>query len=357
VNYFNDSGRCGIFSGHRVHWFDRPPHDPHPLGAGLPATHPALEPRGRQCTATRGYARTDSAGAFQLTGRNCHCHGWGAFLPMDSKTRETRGILVVMLKIDSLTVAYSNKIVLRNVSFEVQPGEILALIGPNGAGKSTLIRAASGVVPIASGRISMDGQDLTGLSTAQRARILAVVPQARQLRGAFSVEQAVMMGRTPYLDWLGREGESDRAAVRSALEQTCLETFAKRQIAKLSGGEQQRVLLARALAQSTPVLLLDEPTNDLDLKHQTNLLSLVKNLAKKKHLTVLMALHDLNLVSLVADKVALLVEGELRCLGTPRDVLRAEHISVAYRTPVEIIHHPVTGAPIIFSQEVFQQAE
>ncbi len=260
-----------------------------------------------------------------------------------------------MLSIDSLTVAYGDKVVLRDVSFEVLPGEILALIGPNGAGKSTLIRAATDVVPIKSGRVSVDGQDLAGLPPVKRAKILAVVPQARQLGGAFSVEQAVMMGRTPYLNWLGREGEADKAAVRLALEQTCLDAFADRPIAKLSGGEQQRVLLARALAQSTPVLLLDEPTNHLDLQHQTNLLSLVKNLARKKQLAVLMALHDLNLVSFFADKVALLVDGELRHLGTPQEVIRAEYISAAYRTPVDIIAHPVTGAPIIFPQGMLEQ--
>ncbi len=260
-----------------------------------------------------------------------------------------------MLKIDSLTVAYGDKVVLRDISFQVQSGEILALIGPNGAGKSTLIRAATGVVPAQSGQVSVDGQDLAGLSPAQRARILAVVPQARQLGGAFSVEQAVMMGRTPYLNWLGQESEADKAAVRLALQQTCLDVFADRQIANLSGGEQQRVLLARALAQSTPVLLLDEPTNHLDLQHQTNLLSLVRNLAREKNLAVLMALHDLNLVSFFADQVALLVNGELRSLGTPKEVIRAEQISAAYRTPVEIVPHPVTGAPIVFPQGMLDQ--
>jgi len=164
----------------------------------------------------------------------------------------------------------------------------------------------------------------------------------------------VMMGRTPYLNWLGQESETDKAAVRLALEQTCLDTFADRQIAKLSGGEQQRVLLARALAQSTPILLLDEPTNHLDLQHQTNLLSLVKTLAKKKQLAVLMALHDLNLVSFFADKVALLVNGELRSLGTPQEVICAEQISVAYHTLVDVVPHPVTGAPIIFPREMLE---
>jgi ABC-type cobalamin/Fe3+-siderophores transport system ATPase subunit len=262
-----------------------------------------------------------------------------------------------MLKIDSLTVAYGDKVVLRNVSCNVRPGEILALIGPNGAGKSTLIRAVTGVVPIKSGRVSVDGQELTGMSHSQRAKILAVVPQARQLGGAFSVEQAVMMGRTPYLNWLGQEGETDKAAVRLALEQTGLETFADRQIAKLSGGEQQRVLLARALAQSTPVLLLDEPTNHLDLQHQTNLLSIIKRLADEKRLAVVMAMHDLNLVSFFADRVALLVDGELKGLGTPTEVIRAEQISAAYHTPVEIVSHPVTGAPIIFPQGVLDNTK
>ena len=257
-----------------------------------------------------------------------------------------------MLKIDSLSVAYGNKVVLQDVSFGVQPGEILALIGPNGAGKSTLIRAVTGVVPVKSGRVSVGGQDLSDLSPVQRAKVLAVVPQARQLGGAFSVEQAVMMGRTPYLNWLGQEGETDKAAVRWALEETCLETFADRQIAQLSGGEQQRVLLARALAQSTPVLLLDEPTNHLDLQHQTNLLSIVKRLADEKKLVVVMAMHDLNLVSFFADRVALLVSGELTSLGSPREVIRAEQISMAYRTPVEIVPHPVTGAPIIFPRGI-----
>jgi iron complex transport system ATP-binding protein len=276
---------------------------------------------------------------------------------MDLAKGQARGVLVAMLKIESLTVAYGDTTVLRNVSFEVQPGEILALIGPNGAGKSTLIRAASGVIPFMSGKVSVNGRNLAGLSHNQRAKILAVVPQARQLGGAFSVEKAVMMGRTPYLNWLGQEGEADKAAVRQALEQTCLDAFADRQIAKLSGGEQQRVLLARALAQSTPVLLLDEPTNHLDLQHQTNLLSIVKRLTDEKHLAVIMAMHDLNLVSFFADRVALLVDGKLKGLGTPREVIRAEQISAAYHTPVEIVLHPVTGAPLIFPQGILDNTK
>jgi iron complex transport system ATP-binding protein len=260
-----------------------------------------------------------------------------------------------MLKIHSLTVAYGENPALRDVSLDVSPGEILAIIGPNGAGKTTLIRTVSGLLTPNHGRIWVDDQDLTHLSTCERARILAVVPQARQLGGSFSVQQAVMMGRTAHMGWLGREGEADREAVDLALEQTNLETFSERQIASLSGGEQQRVLLARALAQSTPVLLLDEPTNHLDLHHQTNLLSLVRKLTQEKQLTVIMALHDLNLVSFVADRVALLVDGGLQSLGTPGEVIRSENISAAYQTAVEIISHPVTGAPIIFPKGILDK--
>ncbi len=260
-----------------------------------------------------------------------------------------------MLETLSISVAYGVITVLQDVSLEVAPGEILALIGPNGAGKTTLVRAISGTVSLKSGQILVDGDDLSQLSTVQRARVLAVVPQARQLGGAFTVEQAVMMGRTSYMSWLGRESESDQAAVRLALQQTNLEDFAQRPIAQLSGGEQQRVLLARALAQSTPVLLLDEPTNHLDLQHQTNLLSLVKKLVQEKQLAVIMAMHDLNLVSFFADKVALLVNGRLISSGTPQEVIQADYIGEAYQTPVEIVSHPITGAPIIFPRGVWDQ--
>lgn len=259
------------------------------------------------------------------------------------------------LKIQNLTVAYGTKNALEDVSLEVVCGEILALIGPNGAGKTTLVRTVSGLLPPKTGKIFVGQQDLSHSKPAERARMIAVVPQARQFGGAFTVAQTVMMGRTAHMSWLGRESQQDYDAVNLAMAQTNLETFADRQIAQLSGGEQQRVLLARALAQSTPVLLLDEPTNHLDLQHQTNLLSLVKQLTKEKPLTVMMAIHDLNLVSFVADRVALIVAGKLQCIGTPQEVLNSENISRAYQTTVEIVNHPKTGSPIILPQGFMDQ--
>jgi iron complex transport system ATP-binding protein len=193
----------------------------------------------------------------------------------------------------------------------------------------------------------VDGMDLSHLSSIQRARQLAVVPQARNMPAAFTVYQSVLMGRTPYLGWLGQTGSQDHRMARRALEQTLTVELADRRVGELSGGEQQRVLLARALAQDTPVLLLDEPTTHLDLQHQSSLLNLVRQLADGKQLAVLMVLHDLNLASLYADRVALLVAGRLRASGTPQEVLNEQNLSSVYNLPVHVVPHPDYGSPLI----------
>src|SRR5512142_2728202 len=252
-----------------------------------------------------------------------------------------------MLKIEHMTVTYGARRVLRDVSLEVPRGQVTALIGPNGSGKSTLIRAVSGVIPVQGGSVTVDGRALSELSTMERARYLAVVPQARNMPPAFSVYETILLGRTPYLGWLGRAGEHDHERVRYALERTQLAPLAERMVGELSGGEQQRVLLGRALAQDTPVLLLDEPTTHLDLQHREGLVHLVRELAVSRELAVLMVLHDLNLASLYADRVSLLVDGEIQATGTPAVVLTEERLSQVYHVPVHIIPHPQYGNPLI----------
>jgi iron complex transport system ATP-binding protein len=252
-----------------------------------------------------------------------------------------------MLEIQSLSASYGSKLALSDFSASVNAGEILALVGPNGAGKTTLIRAVSGVLPVRAGRVRVAGKDLSQLPAVQKARFLAVVPQARNLPPAFTVWQTVLMGRTPYLGWLGQAGEADRERTQWALERTHTLTLAGRRVDELSGGEQQRVLLARALAQDAPILLMDEPTVHLDLQHQSNLLNLIRELVNEHDLAVLMALHDLNLVALYADRVALLVEGRLRAIGTPKEVLTPARLSEIYRIPLHVISHPDYGTPLI----------
>ncbi|OGO35171.1 MAG: hypothetical protein A2W35_13590 [Chloroflexi bacterium RBG_16_57_11] len=252
-----------------------------------------------------------------------------------------------MLEIETLRVTYGRRLALDGVSLTVRPGEIVGLIGPNGAGKSTLIRAVSGVQPIQSGRVRVFGQDLSILPVRERARLLAVVPQARNLPPAFTVYESALIGRTPYLGWLGQAGTADHESARQALERTQLQELSSRRVGELSGGEQQRVLLARALTQETPVLLLDEPTTHLDLQHQSRLLNLVRSLASEHQLCVLMALHDLNLAGLYADQVALLVEGRLLACGSPDVVLTEKTLGEVYHIPVHVMTHPDYGSPLI----------
>lgn len=251
-----------------------------------------------------------------------------------------------MLKIQNLSASYNGRQVLHDVSFDVKNGEVLALIGPNGAGKSTIIRAASGVIP-STGHIRTNGDDFQSLSPLQRARYLAVVPQAISLPPAFTVWETVLMGRTPYLGFLGQASAHDEELARQALSRVNALAFSDRRVGELSGGERQRVLLARALCQSTPILLLDEPTAHLDLQYQVSLLELIRELAHSEDLAVLIALHDLNLASHYADRVALLVGGHVKAVGTPREVLTAELISDAYCLPVQVVAHPFLDVPLV----------
>ncbi len=256
-----------------------------------------------------------------------------------------------MLRIEKLSVCHGARRVLRDVSLEVHSGEVLALIGPNGAGKSTLVRAVSGVTPVDSGSIYSDDSshayDLLSLAPMQRARCLAVVPQAVSMPPAFTAWETVLMGRTPYLNFLGQVSAKDEEIARMALQKVDALELSGRRVGELSGGEQQRVLLARALAQSTPILLLDEPTSNLDLHYQVSFMETVSTLAHQDGLAVLVALHDLNLAARYADRVALLVEGSIQASGTPVQVLTPELISAAYHLEVQVIPHPFADVPLV----------
>jgi|SRR5271157_2471135 len=252
-----------------------------------------------------------------------------------------------MLKVENVSVSYGARLALNNVSLELPAGSILGLIGPNGAGKTTLLRAICGALPLQTGQLRVDGADLRCLSSMERARLMAVVPQANHLPPAFTAWETVLLGRTPYINWLGQVTSRDEQAARAAMERTHTIDLAQRRIGELSGGEQQRLLLARALAQGAPILLMDEPTTHLDLQYQYSLLDQVKKLAHEDHLAVLVALHDLNLVERYADRVAVLVGGELMALGQPAEVLTAPLLSHVYSMPLSVIHTRPGGPSII----------
>jgi iron complex transport system ATP-binding protein len=252
-----------------------------------------------------------------------------------------------MLEVSHLSVSYGSRVILRDVTFSVPRGQILGVIGPNGTGKTTLLRALSGILPLTAGKVSVNGADLHAMREPQRARVVAVVPQARNLPPAFTGWEMVQLGRTPYIGWMGGLSPRDIQRVHKAMERVDSLDLADRRLGDLSGGEQQRLLLARALAQEAPLLLLDEPTTHLDLQHQVNLLHEVRSLAEHDGLTVVMALHDLNLVGRYADCVALISGGGLRALGTPDEVLDPALLSEVYHLPLQALPGREGSRPII----------
>ena len=250
-------------------------------------------------------------------------------------------------QISNLSAGYGTRLAVRGVSLRASGGGVLALVGPNGAGKSTLIRAISGVVAARSGQAFLDGVDLLKLSPSERARRVAVVPQMIHLPDAFTVGEIVLMGRTPHLPLWAAESRRDCEIAWSAMRRTQIESLAERRAHELSGGEQQRAVIARALAQEPRVLLLDEPTAHLDLKHQIATLELIRSLAKDHGLAVLMTMHDLNQAAVYADHIALMKEGEIVAQGSAAEVFTVEQLSAVYGVRVALSQHPVHGTPLV----------
>ncbi len=251
-----------------------------------------------------------------------------------------------MLRIDTISAAYGGSPILRDVDLCVRAGEIVGLIGPNGAGKSSLIRIVAGTLRPTTGAVRLDGNDLPRMSPEERARHVAVVPQSLRVPEAFTVAEVVLMGRTSHLPRFGGERPRDLEVTREAMDRTDVISLATRRMGELSGGEQQRVLVARALAQEPRVLLLDEATAHLDLKHQASILQLVRRLAREG-LMVIAAMHDLNLAAQFADRIALLRDGSLLVCDQPREVLTRRWLREAYDVEVVVGTHPRYGTPMI----------
>ncbi|MEQ4716567.1 ABC transporter ATP-binding protein [Nonomuraea sp. B19D2] len=250
-----------------------------------------------------------------------------------------------MIRTKGLSVRLGDREVVSEVDLEVRGGEWLAVIGPNGAGKSTLLKAVMGLVAHR-GEVTLDARPSARLKPRERARLLAYAPQAPALPPDMTVFDYALLGRTPYIPYLGRESAHDREVTASVLDRLDLTALAMRRVGELSGGERQRVVLARALAQQAPVLLLDEPTTALDLGHQQQVLELVDRLRRADGLTVVTTLHDLTVAGLYADALLLLAGGRAVASGKPAQVLTESLVGRHFDAHVKIEPGP-DGRPVV----------
>ncbi|GBG57614.1 ABC transporter [Sporomusaceae bacterium FL31] len=243
------------------------------------------------------------------------------------------------LALKNVTVKLDNQSIIHDVSIEVEQGKFVGLIGPNGSGKSTLLRTAYRVIKPDSGAIILGNESLQNLRLIDSAKKMGVVGQFNTVNFDFSVFEMVMMGRTPHKSLLGADTQKDYDIALAALKKVGMEKYSQRSFATLSGGEKQRVLLARALAQQPQILILDEPTNHLDIKYQLELLSIVKHLG----IGVLAALHDLSLAAMYCDKLYVLKDGKVIASGAPKEILTPELVRSVYEIECDIKENPDTG--------------
>jgi ABC-type cobalamin/Fe3+-siderophores transport system ATPase subunit len=234
-----------------------------------------------------------------------------------------------LVAFDAVDVAYRQRDVLRDVSFEIRRGERVALVGPNGAGKSSLLRVLAGLVGVRHGSVLLDQRPIESLGRAAIARRISAVPAA-SLPFAMRVEDVVALGRLPHEDPIRGLRPSDRAAVAAAIDRVGLGHLLGRDVRELSLGERQLVLLALAVAQEAPLMLLDEPTVHLDLRHQLEIMQLLADLNEREGLTVIAVLHDLALAAAMFPRIVLVADGTIAAQGAPATVLTPERIRDVY---------------------------
>jgi iron complex transport system ATP-binding protein len=256
------------------------------------------------------------------------------------------------LVMEDLEVAYGSRRALAPFTERVASGEWLGVIGPNGAGKSSLLKALAGLVT-SGGRISVDGTDLGAVDDRRRATRVAYVAQEPLIPGDMTVAEYVLLGRTPYIGYFGSACARDRAIVAEVIDRLRLAPFADRLLGTMSGGERQRTVIARAVAQEAPVLLLDEPTSALDIGHQQQALELVTELRQEQHITVVSAMHDLTLAATYADRLVMLDGGAVVARGAANDVLTAERLGAVFHVCVTVDVDPDDGTVIVVPRRGF----
>ncbi|MDN4492080.1 adenosylcobinamide amidohydrolase [Ureibacillus aquaedulcis] len=251
-----------------------------------------------------------------------------------------------MLNVQHISGGYGNTPLLSDISFHVEKGKMVGILGPNGCGKSTLLKVISGIMSPTFGSVIIDGKDINHYSTRELARKMTILPQLHATAFSSTVRETVSIGRYPHQSgFFSSWGAEDERAVKKAMQQTGVEKYEDHYLEFLSGGEQQRVFIAQALAQASSLLLLDEPTNHLDIAHQKQILDMIRREVTKNKLTVVSVFHDINLASLYCDEILLMENGKVKAFGAPHEVLLEEQIEDVYRTRISIKAHPEQPKP------------
>lgn len=264
--------------------------------------------------------------------------------------------MVSLLDAENLEFSYRNRKVLDGLSVGIGRGEVFGIIGPNGCGKTTLLKHLNRNLSPEGGCVMLDGEDIADMTKKDIARSVAVVPQINEIRFSFTVREIVAMGRMPFQKAFEGASGRDEEAIDDALRSTGLTEMADRPVNTMSGGERQRVIIARALAQTPKVMLMDEPTNHLDVNMQFEVLDLVSRLSREKGMTVVIVSHDLPMAARYCDRVAMIRDHKVMCCGTPEEVLTSENMRLVFNVDAELSKDPKTGRNTVLLHGVAHRA-
>lgn len=259
---------------------------------------------------------------------------------------------MTQISAEAIAIAYDKMTIIDDLSLRIPQGEITTIIGANGSGKSTLLKGLTRLLPLNKGAVYLDGQSIAKLATKEVAKKIALLPQVQETTDGTTVYELVSYGRFPHQSYLGKLSQTDKDTIHWAMEATKITAYANQPVDTLSGGQRQRVWIAMALAQDTDTIFLDEPTTYLDMNHQLEILDLLKSLNQTSGKTMVMVLHDLNLSARYSNHLIAMKEGQIKYVGSVREVMTPAIIQDLFHIKAQLIDDPIHNCPILLTYQL-----